>query len=87
MVVLEKSPTVFLVALFIRGFWLEITLEETKYFVFTGVASNTTYDPRDERINILFRDGAVKDISQVDHALIQQSLNSTIKKHYICYLR
>ena len=29
-VVLEKSPTVFLVALFIRGFWLEITLEEER---------------------------------------------------------
>ena len=66
---------------------LELTREETSYFVFTGMASNTTYDPRDERINILFRDGTVKDISQVDHALIQQSLNSTIKKHYICYWR
>ncbi|RYY58993.1 MAG: HD domain-containing protein [Chitinophagaceae bacterium] len=66
---------------------LEISLQETSYFVFTGVASNTTYDPRDERINILFRDGSVKDISKVDHALIQQSLNSTIKKHYICYWR
>jgi len=27
-VVLEKSPKVFLVALFIRGFWLEVTLED-----------------------------------------------------------
>lgn len=30
MVVLEKSPTVFLVALFIRGFWLEVTLEDER---------------------------------------------------------
>ena len=66
---------------------LEIPMDQAAYFVFTGVATNTTYDPRDERINILFKDGSVKDISQVDHALIQQNLNSTIKKHYICYWR
>ncbi len=57
------------------------------YFVFTGDASNTTYDSQDERINILFKDGAVKDISQVDNALIHQHLGSTVKKHYFCYLR
>jgi HD superfamily phosphohydrolase len=66
---------------------LGITEKETGYFVFTGETSNTTYDPRDERINILFKDGTVKDISKVDNALIQQGLSSTIKKYYICYLR
>lgn len=29
-VVLQKSPTVFLVALFVRGFWLEVTLDDGK---------------------------------------------------------
>ncbi|NUP07382.1 MAG: hypothetical protein HOW73_15135 [Polyangiaceae bacterium] len=29
MVVLQKSPTVFLVALFVRGFWLEVTLDDS----------------------------------------------------------
>ena len=66
---------------------LGITEKEADYFVFTGEASNTTYDPRDERINILFKDGTVKDISKVDNALIHQHLSSTIKKHYICYWR
>lgn len=64
-----------------------ISDEEAGYFVFTGETSNTTYDPGDERINILFKDGSVKDISRVDNALIQHNLNSTIKKHYICYWR
>jgi HD superfamily phosphohydrolase len=63
-----------------------ITEEEAAYFVFTGEAVNTTYDPMDERINILFRDGSIKDISQVDNALIHQTLSSPIKKFYICYL-
>ncbi len=64
---------------------LGINEKDADYFVFTGVASNTTYDPGDERITILFKDGTTKDISKVDNALIQQNLSATIKKHYICY--
>jgi HD superfamily phosphohydrolase len=66
---------------------LIISEEEADYFVFTGDASNTTYDLRDEKINILFKEGSVKDISQVDNALIHQDLSSTIKKYYFCYYR
>ena len=64
-----------------------ISNEEADYFVFTGEAINTTYNPEDERINILFKDGSVKDISKVDNALIHQHLSSPVKKQYICYLR
>jgi HD superfamily phosphohydrolase len=66
---------------------LDILPEEAHYFVFTGEAANTTYDPYDERINILFKNGQVKDISQVDNALIHQSLSGAVKKFYICYLK
>ena len=66
---------------------LNISNEEAGYFVFTGEAMNTTYNPLDERINILFKDGTVKDISKVDNALIHQHLASTVKKQYICYLK
>ncbi len=70
---------------------LGITKEECSYLVFTGVASNTTYDPADERISILFKDGSIRDISQVDNALISRNLGSLafgeIKKYYICHLR
>ena len=66
---------------------LTISNEEVGYFVFTGEAINTTYNPLDERIDILFKDGSVKDISNVDNALIHQHLSSPVKKQYICYLR
>jgi uncharacterized protein len=69
---------------------LHITEEEASYFVFTGTSSNTTYDSGDERINILFKDGTIKDISSVDNALIQHNSSLTIseiKKYYICYWR
>jgi HD superfamily phosphohydrolase len=64
---------------------LSISPEEADYFVFTGEAVNTTYNAVDEKINILFKDGSVKDISQVDNALIHQTLASAVKKFYLCY--
>ena len=66
---------------------LQVTEQEAEYFVFTGEAINTTYDPSDERINILFKDGSVTDISQIDNALIHQQLSGPVKKYYICYYR
>jgi HD superfamily phosphohydrolase len=66
---------------------LAISDEDAGYFVFTGQAINTTYDPSDERINILFKDGSVRDISQIDNALIHQQLAGPVKKYYICYYR
>ena len=65
---------------------LSLSPEEAAYFVFTGQTENTTYDPTDEKIHILFKDGSVKDISTVDNALIQQTLATAVKKFYICYL-
>lgn len=63
-----------------------IPLADIHYLCFTGEATNTLYQTVDERINILFRDGMVKDISEVDNALIHQNLSSPVKKNYICLL-
>ena len=63
---------------------LSIGAAEARYLVFTGEAANTTYDPADEKITILFKNGSVRDISQVDNALIQQTLSSPVKKFYLC---
>jgi uncharacterized protein len=64
-----------------------ISDEEAGYLVFTGETVNTTYDPSDERIHILFKEGSIKDISKVDNALIHQTLSSPVKKFYICSVR
>jgi hypothetical protein len=67
---------------------LRITEQEAAYFVFTGEARNTTYNPKDERIHILFKDGQVKDISAVDNALINYGSSLSygeIKKQFVCY--
>jgi uncharacterized protein len=66
---------------------LGISEEEAAYLVFTGEAVNTTYNPFDERIRVLFKDGTVTDISRVDNALIHPQLSAPFKKYYLCYLR
>ena len=66
---------------------MNISEEEAKYFVFTGEAVNTTYNPLDEHIKILFKDGTVSDISKVDNALIHQQVSAPVKKYYLCYLK
>ncbi len=63
-----------------------VTVAEMPYLCFTGEATNTLYQTRDERINILFKDGSVKDISLIENALIDQNLSAQVKKFYICLL-
>jgi hypothetical protein len=48
---------------------------------------NTTYNPDDEHIKILYKDGTISDISKVDNALIHQQISSPVKKYYLCYFR
>jgi HD superfamily phosphohydrolase len=64
---------------------LGISQEDASCLVFTGEAENSLYNPNNERINILFRDGDVRDISQVDSPLIHQNLSHPVKKFYICF--
>ncbi len=66
---------------------MNISTEEASWLVFTGIASGSTYNFEDERINILFKDGSVKDISEVDDPLIGKNLGGKIKKYYFCFLR
>ncbi len=62
-----------------------ITAEDASFLVFTGEAENSLYDPNNERINILFKDGSIRDIAQVDSPLIHQNLSRPVKKFYICF--
>jgi HD superfamily phosphohydrolase len=65
---------------------LKIKKEESDYLVFTGEVENKTYNNKTEHIHILFKDDRVKDISEVDNALINQSLFGSVKKFYICFI-
>jgi HD superfamily phosphohydrolase len=67
--------------------YLSITKKQAGFLVFTGESEIKTYNHKIEHINILFKDGKVKDISEVDNALINQSLSGTVKKFYICFIK
>ena len=66
---------------------LSLSQEDASFLVFTGEAENSLYDPNNERINMLFKDGSVRDISQVDSPLIHQNLSHPVKKFYICFYK
>jgi HD superfamily phosphohydrolase len=62
-----------------------ITGKDLDYFVFTGTASLSAYNMNTEKINILFKDGSVKDISSIENALVSHTLAIPVKKFYICH--
>lgn len=64
---------------------LNLNLANASYFVFSGDAINTTYKIEDEHILILFKNGQVKPISEVDNPLIHETLSTPIKKFYLCH--
>jgi HD superfamily phosphohydrolase len=65
----------------------QLNEKDAEWLVFTGIAKSSTYNFEDEHIHILFKNGQVKDISEVDNALIHQNMKSKIKKYYICFVR
>ncbi len=61
-----------------------ISTQEAGYFVFTGEVANSAYDPRFDKINILYRDGLVTDITEASDQLNIDLLARTIKKYFLC---
>ena len=66
---------------------LNLNKEEASWLVFSGEVASSTYNLEEEHIHILFKNGDVKDISEVDNALINENLMGKVKKYYICYPR
>ena len=64
-----------------------LSKEDAKYFVFEGETTNTIYKTNDEKINILFKNGEIKDISSIDDPLIHKIITAPVKKFYICYMQ
>ncbi len=57
------------------------------YFVFQGIASNSTYNIDDELIKIETKSGLVKNITEIDDSLVNQTLARAVHKNYICYIQ
>ncbi len=63
----------------------QLTDEELPYFVFHDQTSNYTYQPGTNKINILFKNGSVKDITQVSDQLDIHMLSKPTTKYFLCY--
>ncbi|MAE14084.1 MAG: phosphohydrolase [Crocinitomicaceae bacterium] len=57
--------------------------EEMQYFVFQKEMENNAYDPRKDKIKILFNDGSLKDITEASDNLNISALSKAVKKYYL----
>lgn len=60
--------------------------DELKYFVFSGITSNSTYNINDELIKIETKNGKIKNITEIDDSLVNQTLARAVHKNYICFV-
>ncbi len=61
------------------------TNEEADYALLQGISSNHAYHPKKPAINILYKDGTMKDISEASDQLNISVLSQPVVKHFICY--
>ena len=59
--------------------------EEARYFVFTDSIANSAYNLKHDRINILFKNGEVKDITEAADTLSLSVLSKPVEKHFLCF--
>ena len=60
---------------------------EAGYFIGKETVSTDTYSPEDDTIDILQKDGTVKDIAEASDMLNIQVLTKKVEKHFLCYYR
>jgi HD superfamily phosphohydrolase len=59
--------------------------DEIKYFVHTDILTNNAYNENRETINLLMKDGSVKDVSKAADNLNIHALSGPVEKYYLCY--
>ena len=64
-----------------------IGLDDTRYMMTLTEIGKDMYNPDDDSIGILYKDGTVKDISDASEILNVQLLSKKIRKYYLCYQR
>ncbi len=66
---------------------LNISLSDAHYFVSTPGIEKNMYNPADDSIDILYKDGTIKNIAEASDMLNISLLSKKAKKYYICYYR
>jgi HD superfamily phosphohydrolase len=66
---------------------LNISMAESKYFVFTAVIMNRAYNAGSSNINVLLKNNTIIDIAKASDLSNLESLDKTVKKYILCYPR
>ena len=64
-----------------------VSVEDASYFMGEEIVSTDTYSPEDDNINILYKDGTIKDIADASDMLNIAVLTKKVEKYYYCYFR
>lgn len=62
-----------------------ISHDDTRYFVGSGILKNHAYDYNDQEIRVLFKDGTCRDIGEASDQLDRHFLEKQVTKYYIFY--
>ena len=69
-----------------KNMGLDVT-DARRYLMSINTIQKDMYNVEDDSINILYKDGTVKDISEASELLNVQLLSKKIRKYYLCYQR
>ena len=64
---------------------MSLSDEELSYFIFQDSMANNAYDPKKDKINVLFKNGQLSDISEASDNFNIQSLSSQVRKHFMFF--
>lgn len=64
-----------------------INFQEAAYFIGEEIVSTDTYTPQDDNINIIYKDGTIKDIAEASDMLNITVLTKKVEKHYFCFYK
>ncbi|MBP7772225.1 MAG: HD domain-containing protein [Bacteroidia bacterium] len=59
--------------------------QDMHYFLETGSIVNNAYNSSSDKINIILKDGTVKDIAEAADTLNIKELSTTVEKHYLLF--
>jgi hypothetical protein len=58
---------------------------EASYFVFSDYITNKAYSSHDDKIQILYKNKEIKDITEASDMLNLSVLSKIVKKYFLCY--
>ena len=66
---------------------MDISYEDAHYMMSLNTIQKDMYNVDDDKIQILYKNGEIKDISEASELLNVQLLSKKIRKYYLCYQR